>query len=171
VRFDRAIEGGERLSFGQDTALEAVHTPGHAPGHLCFVDARSGAMLAGDMVAGIGTILIEPTDGDMTLYIASLREIARREPSMLLPAHGGPIRDAVGKAEGYAAHRLMREEKVLAALAAFGAPATPADIVPTAYEDAPPIVYPIAALATEAHLIKLAAEGRVLRDGTRWKVA
>jgi glyoxylase-like metal-dependent hydrolase (beta-lactamase superfamily II)/8-oxo-dGTP pyrophosphatase MutT (NUDIX family) len=164
VGFEREIDDGEVISVGEDLEIEAVHTPGHAPGHLCFVHRPSGAMIAGDMVAGIGTILVEPHDGDMALYLESLRDIARREPSLLLPAHGGPIRESAAKAEAYVAHRLMREEKVMAALAAHGAPATPAEIVPVAYDDAPAAVYPIAAMATEAHLIKLVADGRVARQ-------
>ncbi len=165
VGFAREIADGEELCFGEDLVIEAVHTPGHAPGHLCFVHRPSGAMIAGDMVAGIGTILVEPHDGDMALYLASLRDIARREPTVLLPAHGGPIRDSAAKAEEYIAHRLMREDKVMAALAAHGGPAAPADIVPVAYDDAPPAVYPIAAMATEAHLLKLVADGRVVKRG------
>ncbi len=170
VAFEREIADGEVLRFGEDLEIEAVHTPGHAPGHLCYVHRPSGAMLAGDMVAGIGTILVEPTDGDMALYIASLRDIARREPSLLLPAHGGPIRQSAAKAEAYVAHRLMREEKVLAALAAHGGPAAPADLVPVAYDDAPEAVHPIAAMATEAHLIKLVADGRAARRGAAYVV-
>lgn len=168
VRFDRAIEDREVVAFGSEVELEAVHTPGHAPGHLCFVERRSGAMLAGDMVAGVGTILIEPIDGDMSLYLESLREISRRQPTMLLPAHGGPIHEARARAEDYIAHRLMREAKVLSALTARGAPASAQDLVSVAYDDAPKVVHPVARLAVEAHLIKLEADRRVRRDGAYW---
>jgi glyoxylase-like metal-dependent hydrolase (beta-lactamase superfamily II) len=169
VEFDRAIEGGEVVVFGTEVELEAVHTPGHAPGHLCFVERRSGAMIAGDMVAGVGTILIEPTDGDMGLYLDSLREIARREPTMLLPAHGGPIHEARAHAEAYVAHRLMREAKVVAALVAHGGAAETWELVPLAYDDTPKEVHPIARLSVEAHLIKLEADGRARRQGGgRW---
>jgi len=131
-------------------------------------------MIAGDMVAGVGSILIEPTDGNMVAYLNSLRLIAAREPSMLLPAHGAPIHAAVAKVEQYVSHRLMREAKVFAALrlrqGADDNGCSAADLVPIAYDDAPPAVYPMAALATEAHLIKLEADGRVVSVGTRWRV-
>ena len=189
VSFDRLLEDGERIALGApgEMTLEAVHTPGHAPGHLCFVDTRSGAMIAGDMVAGVGSILIDPTDGDMAAYLDSLRAMADRRPSMLLPAHGGPIHAVAAKVEQYVSHRLMREEKVFEALRSLqerereqkrardGGPeddgCTPEELVPWAYDDAPPAVYPIAALATEAHLIKLEGDGRVTSAGGRWRVA
>ncbi|MGD8606659.1 MAG: MBL fold metallo-hydrolase, partial [Myxococcales bacterium] len=74
VEVDRLIQDGERIELegSVPTALTALHTPGHAPGHLCFIDAASGMMIAGDMVASVGTIIVEPTDGDMLLYIESL---------------------------------------------------------------------------------------------------
>ena len=172
VSIERTIEDGERLELDGPTpvSLRAVHTPGHAPGHLCFVEERSNAMIAGDMVAGIGTILVEPIDGDMALYLESLRAMASLEPSMLLPAHGGPIRDSVGKLDEYVRHRLWREERVLAALAAHGASAAPVDIVPLAYGDAPRTVWPLAAHAAEAHLIKLERDGKVRRDAGGFRV-
>jgi glyoxylase-like metal-dependent hydrolase (beta-lactamase superfamily II)/8-oxo-dGTP pyrophosphatase MutT (NUDIX family) len=169
VSFARTIEDGERIDL--DTlALRAVHTPGHAPGHLCFVDERSGAMIAGDMVAGIGTILIEPTDGDMALYLDSLRRMAALAPSLLLPAHGGPIVDVQGKLEHYVAHRLWREQKILAALSDAGTAVSLADLVPAAYDDAPPAVWPIARFAAEAHLVKLEREGQVRREGRFYRL-
>ncbi len=95
--------------------LEALYTPGHAPGHLCFDALGSGAMITGDMVASVGTILIQPEDGDMALYLASLERMRDRQPRVLLPAHGEPIDDPRTCLDRYVAHRLAREAKVLAA--------------------------------------------------------
>lgn len=173
LRFARAIEDGERLDLdGPDPiTLEAVHTPGHAPGHLCFLDVRSGVMLAGDMVAGVGTILVEPRDGDMGAYLDSLALMRDRGPRALLPAHGGPLRDPQGVLDHYVRHRAMREERVLEALAGWGAPARPRDLVPVAYDDAPRQVWGIAALSVEAHLDKLVRDGRVRRVEAGYLVA
>ncbi len=167
VEFDRLLEDGERIELDgpEPIALEAVHTPGHAPGHLCFYERNSGVMIAGDMVAGVGTILVEPEDGDMALYIASLKAMAAREPTRLLPAHGGVISDPARCLEEYVAHRRRREEKVLAALARASKPVTLAELVPVAYDDAPKSVWPLAARSAEAHLVKLVAEGRAMRRG------
>jgi glyoxylase-like metal-dependent hydrolase (beta-lactamase superfamily II) len=125
-------------------------------------------MIAGDMVAGVGTILVEAIDGDMALYLESLRRMDAEAPSVLLPAHGWPLRDAHGALERYIAHRLERERKVHAALVRHGGPASVAELLPAAYDDAPRAVWPIAALAAEAHLIKLEREGRARRTAAGW---
>jgi glyoxylase-like metal-dependent hydrolase (beta-lactamase superfamily II) len=161
----RLIGDGERLEQG----LRAMWTPGHAPGHLCFVDERSRAVVAGDMVASVGTIIVEPDDGgDMRVYLDSLRALRALDASVLLPAHGPPIRDANGKLDFYVAHRLEREARVLAALG--DVPRAVAELVPPAYPDVPPAIYPLAARSLLAHLLKLEAEGRAVRDGDRWRL-
>jgi glyoxylase-like metal-dependent hydrolase (beta-lactamase superfamily II) len=151
--------------------LRAIHTPGHAPGHLCFLEERSNAMIAGDMVASIGTIIVEPEDGDMELYLRSLARMGELDSSMLLPAHGAPIEEPQRKLDQYVAHRLMREAKVLDALRAHEGPALPIDLVPRAYDDTPKVLWPLARLSTEAHLIKLERDGRARHDGERWLAA
>lgn len=172
LRFERAIEDGERIPVGgagQAMELVAVHTPGHAPGHLCFLEPVRGTMIAGDMVAGIGTIVVEPTDGDMDLYLQSLRKMIDAGARTLLPAHGGPITDAAACVEYYIQHRLDREQKVLHALRLHPDGATAPALLPDAYGDAPKAVWPLASRSVQAHLIKLEREGRVRREaGERW---
>jgi glyoxylase-like metal-dependent hydrolase (beta-lactamase superfamily II) len=94
VAVTRTLDDGARLDYGP-RGLRAVFTPGHAPGHLCFVDEAAGAIVAGDMVASIGTIIVEPEDGgDMRIYLESLRRLRREVDAgaaTLLPAHGPPI--------------------------------------------------------------------------------
>jgi len=170
VGLDRLLEDGERIELRgpTKTTLTAIHTPGHAPGHLCFVDEASGIMIAGDMVASVGTIIVEPTDGDMILYLESLRRMASLEPVALLPAHGDLIADPQAILSFYIAHRLMREGKVLKALEAHGEAARPNDLVAHAYDDTPEALWPLALRSLEAHLIKLEREGRITREGERW---
>ncbi|MCC7534968.1 MAG: MBL fold metallo-hydrolase [Deltaproteobacteria bacterium] len=154
--------------------VRAFFTPGHAPGHLCYFEERSGALLAGDMVASIGTILVAPGDGDMALYLESLRAMGRLGPTVLLPAHGFPVGDPHQKLEGYVAHRLMRERKVLDALDRASSrgtrDATYADLLPIAYEDTPKAVWPLAALSLQSHLLKLQHDGRASRHGDAWRL-
>jgi len=165
---ERILRDEEVLNLGS-RRLRCVHTPGHAPGHLCFLDETSGVMVAGDMVAGVGTILVDPSEGDMGDYLASLEKMRALAPRWLLPAHGGLIADAEGCLRFFVKHRLMREAKVAAALAAHDGAATAGQLVPVAYDDAPKSVWPLAALSVETHLKKLAKEGRAeLRDG-RWR--
>jgi ribonuclease/clavin/mitogillin len=170
VEVDRLIQDGERIELEgtTPTALTAVHTPGHAPGHLCFIDEASGMMIAGDMVASVGTIIVEPVDGDMLLYLESLRTMSTLDPVALLPAHGDVIRDPQAILSFYIEHRLMREAKVLAALEARGAASRPRHLVASAYDDTPKALWPLALGSIEAHLIKLEREGRVLKEGDRW---
>jgi glyoxylase-like metal-dependent hydrolase (beta-lactamase superfamily II) len=142
----------------------AIHTPGHAEGHLCF--AVGGATIAGDMVAGIGTILIDPSEGDMALYFASLERLLARGPSALLPAHGPVIPDGPAKLAEYLAHRRMREARVLDALSDAR---TTAELVAIVYSDTPKVLWPLAERSLLAHLIKLEREGRAMVGGDgRW---
>ena len=170
VEVDGLLEDGERIELDGPTrtSLTAVHTPGHAPGHLCFIDEDSGIMIAGDMVASIGTIIVEPIDGDMILYLDSLRRMASLEPVALLPAHGGVVEDPQSILRFYVAHRLMREGKVFDALVAHGDPAKPGDLLSKAYDDTPEALWPLAVRSLEAHLIKLEREGRIGAEGDQW---
>jgi glyoxylase-like metal-dependent hydrolase (beta-lactamase superfamily II) len=170
VAIDRAIEDGERIELAgaEPLALEAVHTPGHAPGHLCFWEARSRSLIAGDMVASVGTIVVQPEDGDMQQYLASLERMDALDASQLLPAHGLPITDARERLRFYVQHRLARERKVFDALAGLGRAAPLDEIVPIAYADTPPVAWPLARLSAEAHLIKLEREERVERQAAHW---
>jgi endoribonuclease LACTB2 len=167
VKVTREIADGERLPYGPD-GLRALFTPGHAPGHLCFVDESSRAIVAGDMVASVGTIIVEPDDdGDMAVYLDSLARLRAQDGRCLLPAHGPPIWDAAGKIDFYIAHRLEREARVYAALSAE--PHTVVELVPPAYPDVSPAIYGLAAKSLLAHLIKLERDGRAIRESDRWR--
>ena len=71
--------------------MEAHHTPGHAPGHLAFHLRERRALIAGDMVGGMSTILIDPEQGDMGAYLDSLERLRRLDCRTLLPGHGPPL--------------------------------------------------------------------------------
>lgn len=148
---ERTLEDGDRVG-----AMTCLHTPGHADGHLCF--ELPGFTLAGDMVAGLGTILIDPSEGDMTVYLASLGLMLGRAQSVLLPAHGPPSHDGHAKLREYIAHRLMREARVAGALGPGGAGL--GDLVATAYAETPRMLWPLAERMLLAHLGKLQREGR-----------
>jgi len=157
VPVTRLIEDGEEV-FG----ATAIFTPGHADGHLCF--EVGAATIAGDMVAGIGTILIDPSEGDMGDYLASLERLLARPATTLLPAHGPVIADGPVKLRAYLAHRRMREARVAAALS--GAPRSLRDLLPLAYGDTPAALWPLAERSLLAHLVKLVRDGKAAeRDG------
>lgn len=161
VEVSRELGDGETFE-----GVTCVFTPGHADGHLVF--ERDGAQIAGDMVAGVGTILIDPNEGDMADYLASLARMLSRAPSLLLPAHGPAITDAAGKLREYIQHRTMREDRVVAALTAR-ADASVEELVPDVYVDTPRILWPLAGRSLRAHLDKLVKEGRARVVGQqRW---
>jgi glyoxylase-like metal-dependent hydrolase (beta-lactamase superfamily II) len=163
---DRLLGDGDTVDLGGGVELQAVFTPGHAPGHLVFLEPGSGIAHAGDMVAGEGTILIDPDhDGDMAVYLASLRRLGQIGATRLVPAHGPVLRDPCAVVEHYVRHRLAREAKVVAAIGPAGS--TFDDVLARAYDDTPRYVWPLAAKSLEAHLRKLVDDGIVVRDGTR----
>jgi glyoxylase-like metal-dependent hydrolase (beta-lactamase superfamily II)/8-oxo-dGTP pyrophosphatase MutT (NUDIX family) len=153
------------LLFGR---WRALHTPGHARGHLCFWDEGTGALLAGDMVSSVSTIVIDPPEGDMSDYLGSLERLRDLGPRTLYPAHGMPVPDAVGKLEEYLAHRRMREGKVRRALEPGG---TLEEITRRAYDDTPEFLHPLAARSCLASLEKLAREGVARVEGAEWMLA
>jgi endoribonuclease LACTB2 len=171
MRFQRLLEDGEsiRLDGPQPLQFTVLHTPGHAPGHICLHDPAAGTVVVGDMVASVGTILIEPTDGDMAVYLEQLARLSSLGAALALPAHGEPIENPSRLFDHYVAHRLMREKKVLSALRSHGpAGAAPGELVPAAYDDTPPAIWGLARLSLEAHLIKLARAGLAQNAGGRY---
>jgi len=160
VAVSQHLEDGETAH-----GVTAIFTPGHAEGHLCY--AVGDATIAGDMVAGVGTILIDPSEGDMTVYFASLERLLARPPMMLLPAHGPEIADGHRKLSEYLAHRRMRETLVAAALR--DTPRTLVELVAEAYRDTPRALWGLAERSLLAHLVKLGREQRAVDRGDgRW---
>lgn len=159
---DERLDGGETLELDDGLALDAVFTPGHAPGHLVYRERRTGLVYAGDMVAGEGTILIDPEDGgDMRAYLDSLARLEALEPAALVPSHGPTIDQPAACVQRYIAHRLGREQKVMTAIERGAADFDAA--LALAYDDTPKFLWPLAARSLEAHLIKLERDGQIRR--------
>lgn len=171
LKVARLLEDGEVLALPGPwpMAFRVLHTPGHAVGHVCLVDERSKAAVVGDMVAGVGTIVIEPPEGDMAEYLRQLVRL-REVVGALYPAHGPVLADGPATIDGYLQHRAWREAKVVAALEALGAP-TLGPLVERAYDDVQAFIWPLAERNTLAILLKLEAEGRAEREGERWRSA
>jgi glyoxylase-like metal-dependent hydrolase (beta-lactamase superfamily II) len=165
------LDDGARFSAG-GASLVAVHTPGHSADHVCFHLEQDAAIFTGDTVVGRGTSFIDPPDGDLAAYLATLDRLLALEPRVLYPGHGPTVLDAMGTLRDYVAHRHEREAEVLASLAAGSKTAD--EIVRDVYAAYPEEVYPLAARSVTAHLLKLKAEGTVrsrARGGTQtWSV-
>ncbi len=172
---DRLFADGEVIELaGSGSGAPAMkwrvlHTPGHARGHLCLVDQASKAAVVGDMVAGIGSILIDPPEGDMRDYLDQLQRLHDLPVATLYPAHGPAIPDGPGKLVEYLAHRRAREQRVLEAIPA-GRGATLQEIVAEAYSDTPEFMHPVAERSALAILDMLVRDGRVSHRGERYFV-
>jgi glyoxylase-like metal-dependent hydrolase (beta-lactamase superfamily II) len=164
----RTLDDGEVIALGSQR-WRCLHTPGHAPGHLCLHEPALGVLVVGDMVASEGTIVIDPFDGDMAEYLRQLERLAALGAKLALPAHGRPIDEPARLFRHYVAHRLAREGKVAAALERFPAGAGLDELVPIAYDDTPSFLWPIARLSLEAHLVKLGRDGRAAEAAGRWR--
>jgi endoribonuclease LACTB2 len=168
VRPARVLSDGEVLTLrGQpDMRWRVLHTPGHARGHLCLVDEASRAAVVGDMVAGVGTILIDPPEGEMAEYLRQLRRLRDWPVRALYPAHGPPLPDGPAALSRYLAHREAREARVKAALSAE--PRSLEALAAEAYADTPTAWPPVAERSTLAILEKLLAEAEVTAVGGLW---
>ncbi|HEX7151484.1 MAG TPA: MBL fold metallo-hydrolase [Thermoanaerobaculia bacterium] len=154
---DVRLAGGEQLVIDGET-LEVIATPGHTNEHVCFL-TKDGGLFTGDTVLGTGTTAIFPPDGHMGDYLRSLATLRARNPRRIYPAHG-PIReDAVALIDEYIAHRLLREEQILAAIAAGDTTMT--QMRTRIYPDLDERLHRAAEIQLTAHLIKLREEGRV----------
>lgn len=160
---DRTLADGAVVAVGV-RRMRALHTPGHRFDHLCFLLEDEGALFAGDLVAGVGTVVIAPPEGDLLDYLTSLRRLLALggELRVMLPAHGPGIGEPKALLKQYIAHREERERQVLAGLAA-GMRTVP-ELVTGIYSDVDPALHPVAARSVTAHLQKLEREGRVARE-------
>jgi glyoxylase-like metal-dependent hydrolase (beta-lactamase superfamily II) len=165
----RELANGERLEVGGHV-LRVLHTPGHASNQLCFLEERERLLFTGDHLMQGSTVVINPPDGDMAVYLASLRLLMTEEIEFIAPGHGFLMGKPHEMVERVLVHRVARENKVLASLAAYG-PATLEDLVPHVYDDVPARMHPVASRSLLAHLIKLREERRAVEAEGRWRVS
>jgi glyoxylase-like metal-dependent hydrolase (beta-lactamase superfamily II) len=149
---DRIVADGDRVG-----PLEVIALPGHAPDHLCF--AFGAVCFTGDAVLGEGSVFVAPGRGALSGYLAGLARLRERDFAVLLPGHGPPVTDVAAKLDGYVAHRLQRERKLVAALDA-GARSID-DLLDAAWDDVPEQLRLAATVTLVAHLDKLEEEGRL----------
>jgi glyoxylase-like metal-dependent hydrolase (beta-lactamase superfamily II) len=163
---DRALMEGDSLATSE-FALRAIHTPGHASNHLCYLLEGSGLLFTGDHVMQGSTVVISPPDGDMTEYLASLERLLSLQLTAIAPGHGRVIEKPHDEVRRLIAHRLKREQKVLDALARKS-PAALDELLPVVYDDVPERIHPVARRSLAAHLIKLERDGRAEEQSGQW---
>jgi glyoxylase-like metal-dependent hydrolase (beta-lactamase superfamily II) len=162
----REVADGEVFPVGEGLALKAVHTPGHASNHLCFLLPHERMLFTGDHVMQGSTVVINPPDGDMAAYLDALRALLEVPLDWLAPGHGFLVARPRAVIEALIRHRLAREARVLEAMKAL-APAPIDTLLPRVYADVPPALHPMARRSLLAHLLKLQGDGiAALRDET-----
>jgi glyoxylase-like metal-dependent hydrolase (beta-lactamase superfamily II)/8-oxo-dGTP pyrophosphatase MutT (NUDIX family) len=163
---DRVLADGERFSLG-GLHMRAIHTPGHASNHLCYLLEETRMLFTGDHVMQGSTVVINPPDGDMRAYLASLDKLLAEDIAIIAPGHGYLIGAPHKEVRRLVAHRLAREAKVTAALKRRDS-ATLEELVADVYDDVSPKLHPVAMRSLTAHLDKLLAEGRARQASGRY---
>ena len=157
LEVDREIGDGFELE-GTEFRLRALHTPGHASNHLCYLLEGEQLLFSGDHIMNGSTVVIGPPDGDMAVYLEQLERLKTIRMRAIAPGHGEVIDDPRAKVDEYLTHRRAREAKVVAALGAAGT-ATIDELLPVVYDDVPEERHWIAKSSLWAHLRKLGDDG------------
>ncbi|HWE16880.1 MAG TPA: MBL fold metallo-hydrolase [Hyphomicrobiaceae bacterium] len=158
---DVRLDHGDRLA-GEGWALTALHTPGHAPDHLCFELEGTGLLFSGDHVMGWNTSVIAPPEGSMADYLRSLERLGERGDRVYLPGHGGRVEEPQRLVKAFLLHRRMREQSILDCIRS--GTNTVAAIVPAIYRDLDPKLTKAASLSVLAHVEHLISRGLVRCD-------
>jgi glyoxylase-like metal-dependent hydrolase (beta-lactamase superfamily II) len=158
---DVALADGGRLG-GNGWAFTAIHTPGHAPDHLCFALEGTKILFSGDHVMGWNTSVIAPPEGNMGDYLRALDVLNRRSDQVYFPGHGGQIAEPQRMVKAFLLHRRMREQAILECIR--DGKNTIATIVPIIYRDLNPKLLNAAALSVQAHVEHLVERGLVRCD-------
>lgn len=165
LQVERVLEDGEVLlgSEDSDDAWRVIHTPGHASGHIILYEPVSGLVVGGDLVASVGTIVVDPPDGHMATYLRTLDAVRALDAKTLIPSHGAPLTPPEPVLRHYVAHRLMREDKIRRALSREPIPL--GELTARAYDELDPRLLPLARRAALAHLQKLWEDGEAVVTG------
>jgi glyoxylase-like metal-dependent hydrolase (beta-lactamase superfamily II)/8-oxo-dGTP pyrophosphatase MutT (NUDIX family) len=169
-RFDRVLDDGDRVG-GDECQLQALHTPGHASNHLCYLLPETRMLFTGDHVIQGSTVVIGPPDGNMNAYLTSLRRLTALDVAIMAPGHGYLIGRPRHEIARLIAHRLAREAKVRAALNNLGGTATLNLLLPKVYDDVPAAIHPVAARSLRAHLEKMVEDGEVTCEDDSWSIS
>jgi glyoxylase-like metal-dependent hydrolase (beta-lactamase superfamily II)/8-oxo-dGTP pyrophosphatase MutT (NUDIX family) len=165
---DIVLKDNQRVNVG-DCVLRAIHTPGHASNHLCYLLEEERLLFTGDHVMQGSTVVINPPGGDMSAYLASLHKLKTLDVDYFAPGHGFLMANPHDVLERLLAHRLKREQKVLSALRSLGS-ATIAELLPVAYGDVPIQRHQMASRSLLAHLEKSRTDGRATELDGRWTI-
>ncbi len=159
---DIVLTDGSRFA-GEGFELTALHTPGHAPDHLCFAVEGTGILLSGDHVMSWNTSVVAPPEGNMAAYMHSLDKLKSRDDKIYLPGHGGRLEQPQRVVKAFIVHRQMREQAIFECVK--DGCKTIEEIVPIVYRGLDPKLLGAASLSVAAHVESLVERGLVLSVG------
>lgn len=165
---DRVPEEGDTIN-GDGFALRALHTPGHASNHVCYLLDDENLLFTGDHIINGSTVVIDPPDGDMNEYLSSLARLKRETLTAIAPGHGELIHDPYEAISKLIAHRLNRESIVVDALRAHPR-STVRQLLPHVYTEIDAALYPVAERSLLAHLLKLDGDDYAECSNDRWQL-
>lgn len=155
---DRTLLDGEMITAGHLT-LTVHTTPGHCANHLAFGLPEHDILLSGDHVMGWNSTLVAVPDGSMADYLASLAKVIALPYRHYHPAHGGPIANGPAHAVTLKAHRQLRNEQLLSAVA--NGAKTIGQVVKTIYPTQPTKIRMAARMTMTAHVEYLEERGQL----------
>lgn len=145
-----------------DWCIQALHTPGHFPNHMCYFLPNRGILFSGDHVMGWSTTVIVPPLGSLADYMDSLDVLDGCRASLMLPSHGEAVVSPLKRIDEVREHRKMRHRQIKACL--DKGVANPADIVELIYEGLTPRLIEAAKGSVMAHMELIDAEGQAGRN-------
>jgi glyoxylase-like metal-dependent hydrolase (beta-lactamase superfamily II)/8-oxo-dGTP pyrophosphatase MutT (NUDIX family) len=165
----RSLADGECLQVAEDIVIRAVHTPGHASNHVCYLLERERMLFTGDHVIQGSTVVINPPDGDMSAYLASLHKLLDLDLEWLAPGHGFLIAEPKRAIKWLIGHREQREAKILNTLTQAES-IDMATLVARVYDDVPASRHALAERSLLAHLLRLESQDRAHNHGNCWSL-
>jgi len=165
---DRVLADGDVIEC-RDVTVRAVHTPGHASNHLCYLLEQNRMLFTGDHIMQGSTVVIWPPDGNMRAYMESLRSLLKLDLAVLAPGHGHLIGHPRDELNRLIEHRLRREDKIRQAVLRSGTGLTIETLLSSAYDDVSRSLHEWAALSLQAHLDKLVADGELRLIAGRYR--
>ena len=171
LEIDRSLADGDPIE-ATEFVLRAVHTPGHASNHLCYLLEQERMLFSGDHIMQGSTVVIRPPDGDMAAYLEQLERLKAWRPRLrsIAPGHGHLIEQPIAKIDEYLAHR--RHARATGPRLRQGRHHDRQEDRGDLYPDLIDELVPMAEATVEAHLLKLEGrEGSVKRSRQRWSAA
>lgn len=159
---DIVLKDGDRLE-GSDFALQALHTPGHAPDHLCFALEGTRLFFSGDHVMGWNTSVVAPPEGSMSAYLGAMERLLERNDEIYFPGHGGRVYEPQRLVKAYILHRRLREQSILECVK--NGQTTIPEIVAVIYRGIDPRLVKAASLSVAAHVEHLVERGLLRCEG------